>query len=186
MSNPFEVSNSDSTGTASPPGTRPPSATVFGILNIVFALFGVCGSIASAGFLFAAGNPDWGLADSPGMEQFQNSSYRAFLTASLVVSSCLLVLQLASGIGLLKFVPWGRTLAIWYAVLQILFVIVSTVGTFALVILPSLSNAGTQEEQFGAYVGIGSSIVGTLFSLLYPVLVLIFMNRQKFKEAIGA
>ncbi|GAB5406646.1 MAG: hypothetical protein Aurels2KO_48770 [Aureliella sp.] len=186
MSNPFEVTSDDPSATTLPPGTRPPSATVFGILNLVWGILGICSTVASIGFIAAAANPDFGMTEAPGMEQFADASYRAFLTVVNILSLALAVLLIASGIGLLKFRPWGRSTAIWYAALTILVLIGTTAGTFVLLLLPSLTNAATPEEQMQAYFGIGGGLVGALFGLIYPVLLLIFMNRQSFKAAINA
>lgn len=189
MSNPFEVSDTaENTSNTLPPGTRPPSATVFGILNLVFGVLGVCGSIFTLGLLVAFSIPDVSaeLLQMEGMEQFQDGTYRAVLMGQTVVGIVLVGILIGSGIGLLKFQPWGRKLANWYAIPQIFMVVVGSAASFMFVVLPALDRASGPAEEAGAYFGMVGGVVGLLFGLLYPVLLLIFMNRKKFKDMIGA
>lgn len=189
MSNPFEVSDAAESATNTlPPGTRPPSATVFGILNLAFGVFGVCGSIFTIGLLVALSIPDFSaeLLQADGMEQFQNATYRAVLMGQTVVGIVLIGILIGSGIGLLKFQPWGRTLANWYAIPQIFMVVVGSVASLMFVVLPAFERADSPADEMGAYFGMVGGVFGALFGLLYPVLLLIFMNRKKFKDMIGA
>lgn len=186
MTNPFEISDSQPE-VGLPSGKRPVSATVFGILNLVFGIMGICGGIFTVGMLAVVVMPDFAemFEDNPGMDQFKDPAFRTFLLVQTILSLGLTVLLIISGIGLLKFKPWGRTTAIWYAIPTILVVIGSTIGQYVLVVMPALARAAEGPERLSAIGGLVGGIFGALFGLLYPVLLLIFMNRRSFREQIG-
>ena len=87
----------------------PTSVTVFGILNIVFGLLGLFGTAFSAVALFAAGGNNPFLVNQPPLVM-------TWMQFSIVLGGVASVVLLISGVGLLRLRPWGRTMAIGYAV----------------------------------------------------------------------
>ncbi len=188
MSNPYEASTSSEAGNAFVPAQRPASATVFGVLNLVFGIFGICGGIFTAGLFAVFAIPEMAenLNNMEGMEQFQNPSYRAFLLVSTIINSLLTVVLLVSGTGLLKFKAWGRTAAIWYAIPQIFAIIGGAIAQYYLLVKPAIENAAPGAQGIGEISGAIGGLVGMAFSLIYPVLLLFFMNRKTFVAQITA
>jgi hypothetical protein len=188
MSNPYEASNPSLAGEPVLPAQRPASATVFGVLNLVFGIFGICGGVVTGGLLVVLAIPEMAesLNELEGMEAFQNPSYRAFLLVTTIINSLLTIVLLISGAGLLKFKAWGRTAAIWYAIPQIVAIIAGGLVQFFLFIKPAIENAAPGAQGIGEISGAIGGIVGMFFSLLYPVLLLIFMNRKTFVAHITA
>ena len=154
---------------------RPTSVTVFGILNIVFAAFGIIGTFASLAFFSA--NADM---NNPVVKIIhENSSYAAWLKICIPLGLIVSVALLAAGIGLLKLKPWARILSIAYTVYAIVFGIIGMVVNYFFLVQPMLAQAQSQQgPQAAAAIGgaIGGSI-GGCFGMIYPILLLIFMTR---------
>ena len=105
---------------------RPVSVTVFGLLNIGFAAFGVFGIIATLALFSMEGataNPAWKIMR-------ENAAYAGWLkiTIPLGVLACLALL--ARGIGLLMMKGWARKLAIGYSIYAIVFSLIGIVVNF--------------------------------------------------------
>ncbi len=163
---------------------RPASINVFGILNIVFALWGAVGLLASAVLLFAS--PDF---NNPVIKiMHENPVYATWVKISFLLGVPSCAVLAASGIGLLLLKPWARVLSIIYAVYAIVLGILGTVVNAIFLLLPMLHQA--QEQSGPAAAGaIGGAIGGTLggcLGVIYPVLLLIFMTRPKIAAAFSA
>jgi hypothetical protein len=179
--NPYQPTSGTHTSEDAPPQARPTTATVFGILNIAFGTMGLCGAVFGAvGMVFMA-SPMFEeiAAQTEGMELFRDASYQTFLVISMVIGSGLSVLLLASGIGLLKFKPWGRLTANYYGVAQIIYAIGNSAYQIIWIVLPMVNNGSPQ-----AAINIASQVFGLFFSLIFPVVLLVFMNRESFVNAI--
>jgi len=103
--------------------SRPTSALVFGILNILFAALGLVGLAASIVFLILP--IDFGVPN-PALDLMEESTaYYIFQIFSMILGTIFMVVLLAGGIGLVRFKPWGRTCSIAYGTYAI---IAGTVG----------------------------------------------------------
>jgi hypothetical protein len=155
---------------------RPVSITVFGVLNIVFGLFG----LLTTGMLVAA-MAMRGLVATPqpnGQAEFVNSPAYAYWVKFSLVSGPLSAIALtAAGIGLLLLKPWARTLSIAFAAYSILSAIVGTVFTWVYVIKPltELDPDGRSVQAMAAMFG----LIGGCPSHIYPVLLWYFMTRPR-------
>jgi hypothetical protein len=161
---------------------RPTSVTVFGILNIVFALLGIFGVAASL-LLFAAVGTN---SNNPVIQIIQdNPSYAAYLKFSIVVGVVVALILLATGIGLLMLKPWARVISIIYGVYAIFSVIGNTIANYYFVTKPLLEKAQTEQgpEAARAVGGAIGGMLGGCFGLIYPILLLIFMMRPKVAAA---
>ncbi|MGA9779738.1 MAG: hypothetical protein ACLPRE_01995 [Limisphaerales bacterium] len=160
---------------------RPTSVTVFGILNIVFAAFGVFGLIASIALFHLPAD-----SNNPVIKLIhENPTYAAWLKAGILlgVPSCLVLL--ATGVGLLCLKSWARILSIAYAVYAIVFGILGMVVNFVFMVLP-IAEQARQQQGPEAAAAVGGAIGGTIggcFGLIYPILLLIFMTRPKVAAA---
>jgi len=155
---------------------RPTSVNVFGILNIVFACYGVIGIIASIALFYSAAG-----SNNPVVKIMQESpTYSAFLKLSIPLGILSSLTLLASGIGLLLLKGWARYLSIGYAIYAIIFGLVGAVMNFVYLMRPMLEQASHQQgpEAAGAIGGAIGGTVGGCFALIYPILLLIFMFRS--------
>jgi len=154
---------------------RPTSVTVFGILNIVFAAFGIFGLIGSIIlFLMPVGS------NNPVIKiMHENPAYAAWLKICIPLGLLRCAALLAAGIGLLRLKSWARILSIVYAIFAVVFDILAMVINFFFIIQPMLEQARQQHgpETAGAIGGAIGGTIGGCFGLIYPVLLLIFMLR---------
>ena len=175
---------------------RPTSVTVFGILNIIFALFGMCGvafTVAQPGiqqaFEQAAKENGQEVQRDP-VQEVLESDPKARLIQNISTGSGAVVslVLLISGVGLLLMKSWGRTLSIVYSVYDILSKITFTALSFWFI----QSALEAQEEvpaqlPPGALEGIFavSFSCSLVFGLIYPILLLVFMFRPAVTAAFG-
>ena len=161
---------------------RPKSATVFGILNIAFAVMGVLGLIFTIIALrFAHSNPSMRLIQqSPVL-----AAWTKFTLPLGFVNSIVLAI---AGIGLLLMKNWARILSIIYAIYSLVFGIVGLFLMFFFMILPLIEQAQQKSgpESVAAVFGAFGGMIGAVIGLAYPVLLLIFMLRPKLVEAFRA
>ena len=157
---------------------RPTALTVFGILNIVFAVLGLLGVVASVMLFFAVEN----VSSNPVVQIIHNNpTYAGWMKISIGLGLPAAGALLAAGIGLLQIKPWARILSIVYAIYAVVMLMISTVINYFCLLQPMLQAA--QEKQGPeAAAAIGGAIGGTFgscFGLIYPVVLLIFMTRPK-------
>jgi hypothetical protein len=171
-----------------PPASRPASLIVFGILNILFGVLGLCGMAGSAA-MFLVELPQDPAVPNPVLELLKtDATYRLFMQVSLVLGGLTALVLIVAGIGLLLTKGWGRTLSIGYAWYAIVAAIVGTIVTWTYLIQPTM--AAIKDAQgpaaMGAAGGLVGGLLGGVFSLIYPVLLLIFMNRTVLRQAVDA
>jgi hypothetical protein len=162
---------------------RPAVVTVFGILNLVFAVFGVFGLIASVIMFFIMPVAD---TNNPVLRLVHdNPAYASWIKLTLGLGMVGIAIELAAGIGLLKLKPWGRQLAIVFAIFSIFVDVVGMVGNYFYMMRPLIEQAQQQHGPESA-VAMGGAIGGTFgscFGMVYPVLLLVFMLRPNVAAA---
>jgi hypothetical protein len=186
-SNPYRSPEPGSGGPA-PTGQRPTSLLVFGILNIVFGVIGLCGTAASSAMFFVD-LPRDPTMPNPALDLIESdATYRLFLQ-TMIVLGCLAALALiVGGIGLLLVKAWGRTLSIGYAWYAIVGAVAGMIVQWVYIVQPMLAQAQGQDEGLGraaAAVGAVSGLVGGCLSMIYPVVLLIFMYRPAVRAAVA-
>jgi hypothetical protein len=162
---------------------RPVAVTVFGVLNIVFAGFGLVGMLGTFVLLFAdpalaAGNPALkAIQDNPG--------YAAWIKLSIPLGLLTCAVLLAAGIGLLMLKRWGRNLSIAYGVYAIVMALANMGVSYNYLVRPLMDDAARKHgpEAAAAIGGAVGGIAGGCLGLIYPVLLLIFMTRPTVKAA---
>lgn len=172
------------------PGQRPAIATVFGILNLVFGIWGVCGSLASvAGFAVLSSElVNAKMRAEMNLQQFEDPVFFGLLSMQMVLGTILAVVIIISGVGLLKFKPWGRKLANFYAVSYLILLAVGVAINFFFTVIPAFNeanNPGATPDKIGAAIGgaVGG-VFSVCFGMIYPICILIFLNRRQFVEQI--
>ncbi len=151
------------------PIERPTAVTVFGILNCVFGGIGMM--CAPASFLLI-----------PLMEkQMQvTSGDKMWMLVSGVTGFIFSAWLLTMGIGLLMFKGWARMGSIVYACCYIPWILLAAIVNF---IGMSQQLANKPGAAMPGYVG---GACGGILGLIYPVLLLIFMQTEKVKQAFEA
>lgn len=189
--NPYQPQTTGSSNTLAP-GQRPVSATVFGILNLVFGILGVCGNIAGIGMfvLMTSDIIDADTKQKMNLQQFDNPLYFGALSAQMVLNGILSIVVIISGIGLLKFKPWGRKLANFYAIGYLILLVTGTAFNIFFTVMPAINeanNPGAAPDKIGAAAGgVAGGIFGVCFGVIYPICILIFLNRRQFVDQINA
>lgn len=183
--NPYHAPSATAAGL---PAARPASLIVFGVINIVFGLIGLCGTAASSAMFFVDLPQDPRISN-PALDLLNtNASYRLYLQVTTVIGALASLVLLAAGIGLLLAKAWGRTLSIGYGCFAIVFAVVGMIGNWTFVMKPML--AAAQEAggpaAMGAVGGAVATLLSGIFSLIYPIVLLVFMNRPALRAAVGA
>jgi hypothetical protein len=164
---------------------RPTAVTVFGVLNLVFGIFGIIGTLASLAMFTMPSNVN---IPNPILDLMANNAvYRTFIQVSLALGAVAVIVLIVAGVGLLRMKPMGRILSNCYGVYAILGGIVGMIVNFMFIVQPLLEQAGTARSgpaQAGAIGGIIGGTFGGLLGLIYPVLLLIFINRRNVVEAL--
>jgi hypothetical protein len=91
------------------------------------------------------------------------------------------VVLVAAGIGLLLLKNWSRLLSIGYAVYRIILSFLESAVMFGVF---RRALAGFPQVSQGAFaIAAGAAIIGGVFTLAYPVLLLYFLRRPKVVRA---
>lgn len=185
--NPYLAPSAPSSAPPDMPTSRPASLTVFGILNILFGVLGICGT-AGGVLPFVMEMPSDPAIPNPMLDLIKsNASYRTFLIVSLALGAIVALLVLAGGVGLLLSKAWGRTLSIVYGWYTIVAAIVG-MGVNWYVMQPLLAKMqeGGGPGQVAVTAGLVGGLIGAVLGMIYPILLLVFMNRPAIRAAVGA
>jgi len=145
---------------------RPTALTVFGVLNIVFGSLGVLSLPCSLVATFL-----------PSEMMHPEEIVIVFNVVAHVVGLVVSIILLVSGIGLLKCKDSARRWAFGYGVFSVIWSIVGTIANMAL-----LGSGAYRMEDEAVAFAMGCSCVSLVF-LVYPVLLIIFMQKQYIKDA---
>lgn len=145
---------------------RPTSVTVFGILNIVFGTMGLMCMPVGLIAMFA-------------MPQVahQAAMPRAWLLLSSAIGLASTILLIIVGIGLLYLKAWARKGSVFYGWFAIIWGII---GTGLNIWFMTSRIQGSAEMVLPSMIG---GACGGLIGLIYPVLLIIFMQRPNVKQA---
>jgi len=131
---------------------------IFGILNVGFGLFGLLSLMVMSVVL-----PKLSTTGNPILQQLAQSSQNSTWTKiSTPFDAISFVVLMVAGVGLLLLKNWSRGLSIGYSVYAILSAVVGCVVT--------LAAGGIPQVLIG-------TVFGALISLIYPILLIVFMRR---------
>lgn len=153
---------------------RPISVMIFGILNIGFGMLGLVSLLVSMVFMShmnAAGNPIL-------QKMNENPQYVAWTKISFPLGGIASIVVLAAGIGLLLLQNWARIASIGYGIYTILGCLVGSIvmiNVFS-TIMPHNANGPAGIVMMAPMIG---AFFGMALSLVYPILLIIFMTRPK-------
>ena len=167
--NPYEASSLPNSPyePPEPVDNKPVSIIVFGILNLVFAVLGLFGAVASIGFLVFAFNTQ-GQQNSPWDAVWsQNAGQAAYMMGSSILNFIFRVVQLFAGIGLLRSRKSGHTLSIIYAWYAIASAIAGVIISYLLILSPAMGQM-QQSNSMNGGMFIIFSIVTTVPEFGFP------------------
>ncbi|MCL4217677.1 MAG: DUF4339 domain-containing protein [Candidatus Hydrogenedentes bacterium] len=151
---------------------RPVSTAIFGVLSIIFGTMGLlCSPLGIAGIFV-----------QPDASQFAPSGIvLAWLVIGVIIGMVCGVAQIVLGIGLFKLKSWGRLGLLYYGIFAVVWGLLSIPITIWIM---SSGSLGIDNSAPGAAAGgmIGG-LCGGLISLIYPLLLIIFMTRPNVKAA---
>lgn len=178
--NPYQA-HQPTPGPLPPVRMKPASITVFGILNIVFGLLGLCGVVGAVAAFFLPIAPG---TELPAAKLMQNEAYRIFMFITIPLGFIATVALVAGGIGMLQDKGWGRTLSVWYAIYTLVSGFIGILVNLFLVMLPTLQmldGLPAGPEKAGAIGGMVGGTFGGCIGLIFPALLLYFMTRPHVK-----
>ena len=156
---------------------------MFGILNIVFFVLGLCGTIIPLSVVFVQQNPN--APSNPLIDLMQSSdAFKAFTVISAGLGLVGAIVLCFAGIGLLMMRNWGRLLSVYYAIYSIVTGLVAVAVSAYLIWLPLIQRAKGPAEVGGAVGGVTVGAGGTCVGMLYPIVLLVFMCRPGFVAAL--
>jgi hypothetical protein len=166
---------------------RPTSVTILGILNIVFAAMGLLGI---AVWVAMSLMPQQLNPKNPVLELMQQNAFYAIYTKISIILGLFVAIVLGlAGIGLLMLHPWGRWLSIGYSIYAILIVFINSGVFYYCFLQPMLAKQAAMPpgpDRLAISAGIAGAVVGPCFSLVYPIVLLIFMYRPNVVAALSA
>lgn len=184
------------------PAKRPVAVVVVAVLQLVFgglalidsasSLAGLDKALGSAGRVGPSGPQALSLADVENQLEQRVPGYGLSKRLNAGLEGVLALLMIVSGVGLLLLRPWGRLLALVYAVLSILNTVVYLPWYLA-VVAPQVvafarelsATGGEQAQAMGLalpFIYIGLPVAASL-SVLYPILVLVILSRRRVRAA---
>src|SRR5687767_14488230 len=108
---------------------RPTSVMVFSILNVLFGITGVFGTLMSLPLLFQTGS------NNPITKIMQdNPGYLTFMKISVPLGIAVSIFLIVAGIGLYRLKNWARKLSIGYGIYAIISGPILMVANYILVI----------------------------------------------------
>lgn len=158
--------------------TRPRMITTFGILSILFGVFGIVTSITTGLHILDLGVHQ---ALSHLAPQYSDS----FLLLFSVLHSIASVVLMSAGVGLLHMRPWARKAAVVCSVYGVAVSFVGLTDTFMFRIAPFLARWQTLliPEIVAITLATFGAIITTGILFMFPGMLLFFMRKKSTIEA---
>ena len=164
---------------------RPTSSIIFGVFHLIFGAMGFL-SILLALFILPGGMPE-GVFDLQALLEERIAWYGTYSTTFMVIGLFASLLLIAAGIGLFQLREWARKASIAYGIYGLVTGLLGLcVNLFYVIPLleEALEQTTNEIERAGIIGGMAGGLIGVGAALVYPTLVLIFMNRKVLKEAV--
>ena len=162
---------------------RPVSVLVFGIINIIFGVFGVLGF---AGHLVVKLEliPIPGVKEHPVMQLMAaNASYALYIEVLAILGFVAAILIIAASIGMFQLKPWARAVTIGWCTYSVLITILGAVVNHVMVTQPTLAEAGDGPKRVEILTRIVFALVFTVLLVAYYVLVMAMLSRANVRDA---
>jgi hypothetical protein len=156
---------------------RPMSVLIFGILNIGYGLFklGMLALSTVMSHIGQAGNPVAAAMKS-------DPTMVAWTKFSIISGVSLGLLLMVFGIGLLLCKNWARLGSMVYSLIDIVLVVVGSVVVWPITQRAMEQMPNVPHGMIAGFAMIGM-VIGLIFGLAYPVILLFFMTRPNVIDA---
>jgi len=164
---------------------RPLSSIIFGVFHLIFGAMGFLTTLLA--LVVTSGGMPEGAFDLQALLEEGISWYGTYSKTAMVIGLFVSLLLIVAGIGLFQLREWARKASIVYGIYGLVSGLLGLcVNLFYVTpLLEQLLKETTNEiERAGIIGGMAGGIIGVGIALIYPILVLIFMNRRVLKEAI--
>ena len=150
---------------------RPVSTAIFGVLSIMFGVMGLlCSPLGIVGIFV-----------QPSTGQFAPTGIvLAWLVIGAIIGMVCGVAQIVFGVGLFKLKSWGRLGLLYYGIFAVVW---GLLGIPISIWIMSSGSLGIDGSTPGAAASSMMGTCGGLISLIYPILLIIFMTRPNVKAA---
>lgn len=165
---------------SSPHMQRPDAVSVIGILNIVFGVYALFSVFTTSSTLAITGK-----SKNPIVKiMHEHPAYATWVKCTIPLGLLSFALLLSTGVGLLCLGEWARKLSIAYGIYAILFDIAVAIINFVFVLPPGIPGPShTDGGGNPALVAAVIAIMGGVFGLIYPVVLIVFMTRREIAAA---
>jgi hypothetical protein len=160
---------------------RPTAVSIFGYLNIVFAVFALFGAFGAFSLQLAGDD-----SKNPIVKlMHENQAYATWVKCTIPMDLLSFAFLLTAGIGLLRLSEWARKLSIAYGIYAILMDIAVAAANFVF-LRPMLAQTSFTDGAYtapAATAAVIGAIMGGVFGLIYPVVLIVFMMRREIAAA---
>lgn len=182
-----EAPNSQTQPASNDKNKLPKSVEILGALTLGFGVMGIVGIGSSLLLLF---HPEFFFQGGAHNRELMNlvlanGKVLEFSKVTLPFGGLFAVLGMVAGFGFFQRKAWARKLALSYAILGLVLATVSGLFQLIYVLLPLAAKMGSLygPAKIGAISGLFGGAVGQLFAFIYPLVLLIFLNRKSFIES---
>ena len=168
---------------------------VLGIIHIVYAILGIVAQLFGIVSMVFVGEMMEQIQETMGPQENQISSvldYGDTLMTYTIINAlvvCLICgLLIFAGVKLMKYKQIGAKLSQVWAYIRIAWAIIYTVISFDVMMEYQARVNGMNSEMPSSMVNaisIGSMAIGVIVLLVYPVVVLIYMNSNKVRQSLS-
>ena len=151
----------------------PGGLKAIGILNIVFGVLGTIWNLSRLLLVYMLTSNQISMAENVEMEQVDI----VWVVAGHGIAGVIAVLLIISGIAILRFLNWGRILALVAVSAKLIVGIIEMVS----VALSPIEAADT-EQQFIAHIAKSFYVFLIILFMVYPAIVLILLWRKSTRE----
>jgi hypothetical protein len=154
---------------------------IFAIANILLAGLGIASMLSSLLYLIFPS----AASSNPMMKTLmENSTYVRFMWLLTIPSLMGLLVQLVSGLGLLKSREWARKMTVGFGIYSIFAAIAGAYANYYYlfpIMLPEMTKMLPDEtsRNVAKVVGMASAAIGVLFSIVYAGIMIAMLGRAK-------
>jgi hypothetical protein len=162
--------------------------TIHLILGVFWFLCAYGGQLAFDLSLHPSRRPEFTHIHPQSFRQEQPSGLYEFASATVMGAFVLSILMIVGGVGLLYHRHWSRTVCNLYGVLSILYTLVKTFWAVFYVmpaqyaIMEKMPDMNAERMQMINSSDLYCVVEGGVLSLIWPVMMLIFMNNKDMVE----
>ena len=147
---------------------KPVSITVFGVLNIIYGgLFILLTPISIFGYIAEGWKGDI---------SYREMTWSLF---NIIIGFGVTIWLVILGIGLLKLKKWARRGCVVYGWVDIVYILLAAIADIIFISLGWIKMFSNE----GMLANISTEFLNIVISLIYPVLLLIFMKTRKVRQA---